>query len=61
METYGQWDMSASYDIDDNFTVFVEGINVTGEETIKHGRFSNQITLIQDSGARFALGVRGNF
>lgn len=61
VETYGQWDMSASYDIDDNFTVFVEGINVTGEETIKHGRFSNQITLIQDSGARFALGVRANF
>jgi iron complex outermembrane receptor protein len=61
VETYGQWDVSASYDIDDNFTVFVEGINITGEETIKHGRFANQITLIQDSGARFALGVRANF
>ncbi|MDC0601661.1 TonB-dependent receptor [Aliiglaciecola sp.] len=61
VDDYSQWDMSASYDIDDNYTVFIEGINITGEETIKHGRFSNQITLIQDSGARFALGVRGNF
>lgn len=61
VEDYAQWDMSASYDIDDNFTVFVEGINITGEETIKHGRFANQITLIQDTGARFALGVRANF
>ena len=58
---YAQWDMSASYDIDENFTVFVEGINITGEETIKHGRFANQITLIQDTGARFAVGVRANF
>lgn len=58
---YAQWDMSASYDIDENFTVFVEGINITGEETIKHGRFTNQITLIQDTGARFAVGVRANF
>lgn len=61
VDTYGQWDASASYDIDDNFTVFIEGINLTGEETIKHGRFSNQITQIQDTGTRYAIGVRGNF
>jgi iron complex outermembrane receptor protein len=61
VDDYAQWDMSASYDIDENFTVFVEGINITGEETIKHGRFANQITLIQDTGARFAVGVRANF
>lgn len=61
VDTYGQWDFSASYDIDENFTVFLEGINITGEETIKHGRFSNQITLLQDTGARFALGVRASF
>lgn len=61
VDTYGQWDVSASYDINENFTVFFEGINVTGEETIKHGRFANQLTLIQDSGARYAVGVRANF
>jgi TonB-dependent receptor len=61
VETYGQWDFSASYDVDENFTVFVEGINITGEETVKHGRFTNQITLLQDTGARFALGVRASF
>lgn len=61
VDTYGQWDASASYDIDENFTVFIEGINLTGEETIKHGRFSNQITQIQDTGTRYAIGVRANF
>lgn len=61
VETYGQWDASASYDIDENFTVFIEGINLTGEETIKHGRFANQITQIIDTGRRYAVGVRVNF
>ncbi|WP_299080907.1 TonB-dependent receptor [uncultured Paraglaciecola sp.] len=61
VDTYGQWDASASYDINENFTIFFEGINLTGEETFKHGRFSNQITQIQDTGARYAFGVRANF
>lgn len=61
VDTYGQWDASASYDINENFTVFIEGINLTGEETIKHGRFANQITQILDTGTRYAIGVRANF
>ncbi|WP_293750932.1 TonB-dependent receptor [uncultured Paraglaciecola sp.] len=61
VETYGQWDASASYDINENLTVFVEGINLTGEETVKHGRFPIQITSIQDTGTRYAIGVRANF
>jgi TonB-dependent receptor len=61
VETYGQWDASASYDINENFTVFVEGINLTGEETRKHGRYAIQTTQIQDTGTRYAVGVRANF
>lgn len=61
VDTYGQWDASASYDINENLTVFVEGINLTGEETVKHGRFANQITQIQDTGTRYAVGIRANF
>ena len=61
VDTYGQWDASASYDINENITVFVEGINLTGEETVKHGRFAIQTTQIQDTGTRYAIGVRANF
>tara|TARA_R110000772_G_scaffold118590_6_gene224262 strand:- start:2897 stop:5791 length:2895 start_codon:yes stop_codon:yes gene_type:complete len=61
VDTYGQWDASASYDINKNVTVFFEGINLTGEETVKHGRFANQITQIQDTGTRYAVGVRASF
>jgi TonB-dependent receptor len=60
-ETFGQWDVSASYDIDETFTVFFEGINITEEELVQTGRFANQTYSIEDNGRRFALGVRAVF
>jgi TonB-dependent receptor len=60
-ETYGQWDVSASYDINENFTVFFEGINVTEEELTQVGRFPDQIYSIEDNGSRYAVGIRGSF
>jgi hypothetical protein len=42
-------------------TLFIEGINLTEEYVHKRGRFSNQLLLIEDSGRRFAFGIRGNF
>ncbi len=61
VEDYAQVDASGSYDITENITLFIEGINLTEEYVHKRGRFSNQLLLIEDSGRRFALGLRGNF
>ena len=61
VEDYEQWDLSASYDITDEITVFVEGINLTEEYTHKRGRYDNHLLLIEDSGRRWALGVRASF
>ncbi len=60
-DTFGQWDISASFDITDNFSVFFEGINITEEEYRQTGRFKNQTYNIEDNGARYALGVRGRW
>jgi outer membrane receptor protein involved in Fe transport len=60
-ETFGQIDVSASYDIDETFTVFFEGINITEEELRQTGRFANQTYSVEDNGRRFALGVRAAF
>ncbi|MEH6567511.1 MAG: TonB-dependent receptor [Halioglobus sp.] len=60
-DTFGQWDISASYDFTDNFTVFFEGINITEEELRQTGRFNNQTYNIEDNGSRFAIGLRGTF
>lgn len=61
VEDYAQLDVSGSYDINDNVSVFFEGINLTEEYIHKRGRFSNQLLLVEDSGRRFAFGVRGTF
>lgn len=61
VEAYGQFDLSASYHIMDNVTLFMEGINLTGEATRWHGRFSNQFLMAEESGPRYTLGVRASF
>jgi iron complex outermembrane receptor protein len=61
VEAYSQWDASASYDLTDQITVFIEGINLTEEFTHSRGRFSNQILDVIDSGRRISFGVRGSF
>lgn len=60
-EAYGQVDVSASYDVNEMITVFVEGINVTDEETRRHGRFAEQLIDQEAFGARYTLGVRVKF
>ncbi|PAJ72140.1 TonB-dependent receptor [Pseudoalteromonas sp. NBT06-2] len=61
VEEYYQIDASASYDVTENLTVFVEGINLTEEYIHKRGRFTNQLLLIEDSGRRFGIGIRSSF
>ncbi|MBT3136391.1 TonB-dependent receptor [Alteromonas sp. ALT199] len=60
-ESYSQLDVSASYDVNENISVFLEGINVTDESTRRHGRFSNQLIDYETYGPRYNLGVRGKF
>lgn len=60
-ETFSQWDVSASYDVNDNVSVFFEGINITKEELTQTGRFANQTFNIEDNGSRYAIGVRAKF
>ena len=61
VDDFQQWDISGSYDISDTLTVFFEGINITEEVVLKHGRYQNHFLLAEDTGARWALGVRGSF
>ena len=53
--------MSASYDINDNLTVFVEGLNLTEETTRSYGRNTRQVIQAAQTGARYNLGIRYGF
>jgi len=60
-EAYGQWDFNASYDFGDNYTVFVEGINITGETFREHTRRENMLLQALQTGPRYTIGFRAIF
>ncbi len=60
-EAFSQVDFSASYNISDTYSVFVEGLNITDETTRRHGRSSRTLDRAFSSGPRFSVGFRGNF
>ena len=61
VEAYGQWDINVSYDINENVSVFVEGLNITEETTRRHGRFADQLISAEQFGARYNIGVSAKF
>jgi TonB-dependent receptor len=61
VRSYQQLDLSASYAVNDYISVFIEGVNITEENVLKHGRYTNQLLLAQQPGARYSVGLRGNF
>jgi iron complex outermembrane receptor protein len=55
---YGQLDMSASYDITRNFSVFFDAINLTSASQRQYGRYSEQFISASEGFARYQVGVR---
>ena len=61
IEEYGQFDVSASYEIKKGLTVFAEGINVTNADRRGHMRNNQTVFFAAPGYARYAAGVRVNF
>lgn len=61
VEEYYQFDLKVSYMFNDHFSVFFEGLNVTGEDRRDHGRSIHQIEYMEDLGARYQVGGYYNF
>ena len=57
---FGSLDLSASYDISDNVTVFVEGINIT-DEVQQDFVQGDEFRSYTDYGSTYSLGVRASF
>jgi hypothetical protein len=56
-----QLDASATYHINRNFGIFVEGANLTNSYLLKYAYYENQFLSAEDSGRRWKIGVRGGF
>lgn len=61
VEAYGQVDASASWEFIKGFSVFFEGINLTGESRRGHRRSDNTVTFASPGYARYSGGVRFSF
>ncbi|MGY4397158.1 TonB-dependent receptor [Sphingomonas sp. UYAg733] len=60
-EAYGQVDASASYEFTKGFSVFAEGINLTGSSRREHQRSDRNVTVVSPGYARYSFGVRASF
>ena len=61
VEAYSQIDVNLSYEVIDNLTLSLEGINITGENSRSHGRNYNMLYDLWDLGARYQIGARYTF
>ena len=61
VEEYYQLDMNISYEVSEQFSVFVEGINLTSEDQRIHGRSTYQLREYAVGHARYNFGLRYSF
>jgi TonB-dependent receptor len=61
VEAFDQIDLNIGYDINDQFAVSFEAVNLTGEDVRWHGRSAKQMWRLEDLGARYAVGARYKF
>lgn len=56
-----QIDLTASFDITKNLSVFGEALNINNNQQSTHGRYANQLLDVFDYGRRYTLGARYRF
>lgn len=61
VDEYSQWDLNASYDVNDHFNVFFEGLNLTGENIRWYQRSKRMTRYVEELGPRYQLGMRYTF
>ena len=60
-QAYGQIDLSATYEVNDNLTIMLDGINVTDSTLRRYGREKSQVLGVSQNGPRYNLGLRYTF
>ncbi len=61
VDAYAQLDLSVAYNINDNLSVFFEGLNLTEENVRWRTRDSRMTQYLEQHGARYMVGVRYAF
>jgi len=61
IKSYGQYDLSASFQLRSGFSVFAECVNLTNERTDSYSAFAERMLQLEESGRRITAGVRARF
>lgn len=61
IQNYGQLDGNVSYEFDNGVSIFVEGINITGEDRRGHRRSENNVFFMNNGQPRWSFGARYKF
>ena len=61
VDSFIQVDASASYNINETYSVFVEGLNLTGSDQSQTGRFQEQFLFENNQRPRVTFGARAKF
>jgi iron complex outermembrane recepter protein len=60
-KSFGQWDMSINYELDENVTLSFEAVNLNNETEQGFGRYEEQFLFAREYGPRYVLGARYTF
>lgn len=61
VEDYGQLDGNISYEFENGFSIFAEGINILGDDRRGHRRHPNNVYFMNNGEPRWAFGGRYKF
>ncbi len=60
IDDFEQLDLSVSYDINDSFSVFAEGINILEEDQFRFSETRDFLETFEINGSRWVIGLRGS-
>nr|WP_324257006.1 TonB-dependent receptor [Cellvibrio fontiphilus] len=60
-EEYSQVDLNISYNINEQFSIFAEGLNITDETQRTYSRYKGALQSATELGARYNIGARYTF
>lgn len=61
VNAYGQYDLSGSYKVTENISVFAEAINLTNKHNRSYSIYEERLIQLEDTGRRVTVGVRATF
>jgi len=60
-DSYGQWDFNVTYAFNDQWSMMLDGINITGEDSRQYRRKDKMTVWAYELDSRYSLGVRYKF